>query len=121
MAFHFKDAFKKFEEDANDLLIPDDISDEYSEKDIEACKDIYKSYMEILKISKGLYKKNVYTISFLLMYVLITIHHGPKEVDDMLKFMINYYLEKENEENTEYINCYDDDGNKLKIEDLDKL
>jgi hypothetical protein len=121
MISHSKEAFKKFEENAQDLLIAEDDDEEYTLEHREVCDELYKSYMDLLKIAKRLHRKKIYSISFLLMYVMTTIHHGPDDVEDALAYLINYYNVKAEKDDPKYLNLFDEKGNRLKIEDLDKL
>jgi hypothetical protein len=115
-----KETFKNFEENAKDLLVPDDDVDS-SIEDRKVGEEIYNTYMDLLKIAKNLHKKKFHSLCFLLMYIMTAIHHGPDDVDDILNFMMQYYQHKIDTEDPKYINAFDENGNRLKIEDLDKL
>ena len=116
-----KERFKNFERDAEELLVPEEEAHDYSLEDIEINKEIYATYLEILKIAKRLHKKGIYSISFVLQYLMTAISHGPEDTEDILMLITKYYLDKVNRCEEGYINAFDEDGNRLKIEDLDKL
>jgi hypothetical protein len=114
------ETFKNFEENAKDLLISADDADA-NIVDREACEEVYNTYMSLLKMAKKLHKKEFHSLTFLLMYVMTAIHHGPEDVDDILAFMMGYYQRKCDEADPDYINCYDEKGNRLRIDELDNL
>jgi hypothetical protein len=116
-----KEMFKRFEVGAEDLLVPEDEEGDFSLEDIEVSKEIHASYLDILRVAKRLHKKGIYSISFILQYLMTAISHGPDDTDDILAIVTKYYLDKVNYKDDGCINLFDDSGNRMKIEDLDKL